>query len=263
METKVLAFRTWDDLVFAYRNKAYGAYAIRRAYSRRLLLGVGVSTMLMATLLLSPNIVSWLRGDVMPEKPVIFEYITSGHTVLPPPIIPRIHPPAGTAPARIRNTNTTIRVVTEPVDVPPAVVDTEPVLTDDTGTGDGGFVEGAGTVVTDIPVVETPIIKDPVSFAEVMPVYDGGMKALIKFIKENLDYPPSARRIGVDGTVFVSFVVNGDGTVSQVTVMRGIHKACDAEAARVISIMPGWKGGKQNGNPVAVRMVLPIKFNLQ
>ena len=83
-----------------------------------------------------------------------------------------------------------------------------------------------------------------------------------KFIAKNLRYPPSARRMGVDGTVYVSFVVGKDGTINDVKVLRGISADCDKEAVRVVQMMPPWKPGKQNGKAVFVRFNLPIKFKL-
>jgi protein TonB len=68
--------------------------------------------------------------------------------------------------------------------------------------------------------------------------------------------------MGIEGIVYVSFLILGDGTVTDVKVLRGIHTDCDKEAVRVISKLPGWSGGKQGGIPVSVRMVLPVKFKL-
>lgn len=86
---------------------------------------------------------------------------------------------------------------------------------------------------------------------------------MMKFIQKKMRYPSIARQQEIQGTVFVSFVVNGDGTISDVVVIRGIHPDCDKEAIRVVSLLPGWMGGKHNGNPVAVKMVLPITFSLK
>jgi TonB family protein len=69
--------------------------------------------------------------------------------------------------------------------------------------------------------------------------------------------------MGIEGTIYISFVVNGDGTVTHVSILRGIHPQCDAEAMRVVGLLPDWIGGKQAGMPVNVKMVLPIKFSLQ
>jgi protein TonB len=97
---------------------------------------------------------------------------------------------------------------------------------------------------------------------EQQPEFQGGYEAMMNFIKKNMRYPASARRMGVDGTVYVSFVVSKDGSISEVKTIRGISADCDKEAMRVVSMMPPWRPGKQNGKPVFVRFVLPIKFKL-
>jgi protein TonB len=152
-------------------------------------------------------------------------------------------------------------VVSAPVvDVPE---NNEPVVSSAEGatTGTDIPLEGDATGMADIPVV-VPVEPKEVLIAEVMPVYEGGYAEMLRFLQSKLRYPARARRMGIEGTVYVQFVVNGDGTVRSVSVLRGISAACDEEAARVISMLPGWNGGRQNGNPVAVRMVLPVKFSL-
>lgn len=86
---------------------------------------------------------------------------------------------------------------------------------------------------------------------------------MMKFIVKHTRFPSSARRLLTQGTVFVSFVVNSEGNVVDVKVVRGISADCDKEAARVIASMKGWKAGMQNHRAVSVRMTVPIKFQLQ
>jgi protein TonB len=88
------------------------------------------------------------------------------------------------------------------------------------------------------------------------------MEAMMKFIIKNLKYPAQARRMGTEGRVFIGFVVNADGHITDVASIKGISVDCDKEAARVISMMPNWKPGKQNGRAVRVRFVLPVNFKL-
>jgi len=92
--------------------------------------------------------------------------------------------------------------------------------------------------------------------------FDGGFEAMAKFIAKNMKYPAQARRMGVEGSVFVSFVVDKEGNISDPQVLKGISADCDKEAIRVVKAMPPWKPGKQNGKPVKSRFVLPIKFRL-
>ena len=79
---------------------------------------------------------------------------------------------------------------------------------------------------------------------------------------ENLRYPPRAARMGIEGRVFVEFIVEKNGSLTDINVVKAIGGGCDEEAIRVISTAPRWNPGKQRGNPVRVRMILPIMFRL-
>lgn len=97
---------------------------------------------------------------------------------------------------------------------------------------------------------------------EEQPTFPGGMGAFYKYIADNMKYPDLARRSGVEGRVYVQFVVNKDGSIDAVNVVKGIGAGCDEEAARVIAEAPNFNPGKEGGEPVYVRMVLPIIFKL-
>ena len=97
---------------------------------------------------------------------------------------------------------------------------------------------------------------------EVMPVYPGGEEARIKFIQENIKYPKEALKNNISGTVFITFIIEKDGKITNVKALRGIGGGCDEEAIRVISMMPNWKPGTQRGQAVRVQFNMPIKFNL-
>ena len=97
---------------------------------------------------------------------------------------------------------------------------------------------------------------------EDQPTPQGGMSAFYAYVGKNMKYPSQARRMGIEGKVFVQFVVDKDGSISQVQAIKGIGAGCDEEAVRVLKSAPKWKPGKQRGRPVRVRMVLPITFKL-
>jgi protein TonB len=97
---------------------------------------------------------------------------------------------------------------------------------------------------------------------EVQPIPVGGMRAFYKFVGENLKYPKQAERMSIEGRVFVEFVVEKDGSLTDIKVAKGIGAGCDQEAIRVISQAPNWNPGKQRGRNVRVRMILPIVFKL-
>lgn len=98
------------------------------------------------------------------------------------------------------------------------------------------------------------------TIAEKMPEFDGGQKALNKYLDKNLRYPQIAKDNKIHGTVFVKFVVNEDGSLSDMLVIRGIGGGCENEALRLVQEMPAWQPATQNGKPVKCYFTLPIKF---
>jgi len=120
------------------------------------------------------------------------------------------------------------------------------------------IVEYVPVVVEEAPVQEAEIflvVEDPAAFP-------GGEPARMKFLQENIKYPQIAREMGIQGTVYVTFVVEPSGKLTGVKVLRGIGGGCDEEAMRVVSIMPKWTPGKQRGQAVRVQFNMPIKFVL-
>lgn len=115
-------------------------------------------------------------------------------------------------------------------------------------------------IVSDEP--EEEVADEIFTIVEEQPTPDGGMPAFYDFVRKNLKYPSQARRMGIEGKVFVQFVVDKDGTITDVQAIKGIGAGCDEEAIRVLSKHPKWKPGKQRGRPVRVRMVIPITFKL-
>ena len=106
--------------------------------------------------------------------------------------------------------------------------------------------------------------EDPVyEIVKEMPSYPGGTNALVQYLVTNIKYPQEARTKGIQGKVFVQYIVEKDGSVKQVKVLEGFDSECDAEAVRVVKAMPKWIPGKNDaGEPVRVQFVLPIKFSL-
>lgn len=100
------------------------------------------------------------------------------------------------------------------------------------------------------------------SVVEVMPQYPGGQIAMLKYIMENIKYPKQAMKKGIQGRVVVSFIVEKDGRVSNVRLLRSVESSLDKEAVRVVKSMPKWSPGKQNGKPVRVRFNVPVMFKL-
>jgi TonB family protein len=100
------------------------------------------------------------------------------------------------------------------------------------------------------------------TIAEVMPQFAGGESAMTDFLDKNLHYPKLAMEQGIQGKVWIGFVVDSAGNVKNVEILRGIGGGCDEEAKRVIEIMPSWIPGTQDGKPVTVKFRFPINFTL-
>lgn len=115
-------------------------------------------------------------------------------------------------------------------------------------TSDAGLKKGSG--------------DEPFTFVKQMPEYPGGPEALINFIRQNINYPEIAKRAGIEGKVMVRIIVEKDGSVNEINVIKGIGGGCDQEAVRVCKLIGKWDPGKQDGKNVRVAMVIPIQFKL-
>ena len=111
--------------------------------------------------------------------------------------------------------------------------------------------------------VEPPVIDpDPIDYPDEMPGFIGGDKALYQYLSNNIKYPKIEIKRGVEGRVYVEFVVGKNGEISDIKILRGVSESIDAEAIRVIKAMPNWLPGKQKGRAVKVRYKMPISFKL-
>jgi protein TonB len=113
--------------------------------------------------------------------------------------------------------------------------------------------------------IEEEVVEEAEIFlvVENQPEFPGGEEGRLKYLRDNVKYPDLAKESGIQGTVYVQFVVEPDGRVSNVEVLRGIGGGCDEEAIRVVKNMPKWKPGSQRGRNVRVSYRMPIKFTLQ
>ena len=156
----------------------------------------------------------------------------------------------------------------QPVEVPKQTTQLE-IVEDDVEVDDieiNAEVDQTEVIEEYVPVeVEEEEVSEQEVFTivEEMPSYPGGDVKLYEYLGKNIKYPQIARESGIQGRVFVNFVVEPDGSVSNVKVMRGIGGGCDEEAMRVIKSMPKWKPGKQRGKAVRVTYTIPVVFKLQ
>lgn len=120
------------------------------------------------------------------------------------------------------------------------------------------------TEIEFIEEVEEEVEEEQIfTIVEEMPSFPGGEAALMKYLGKNIKYPAIAKDAGIQGTVYVTFVVNEEGAVKDVQVLRSIGGGCDEEAIRVVESMPKWTPGKQRGKSVKVQYNLPIRFTLK
>ena len=248
----------FDDIIFRDRNRDYGAYDLRRRY------GSTMSVSLVAGLLVGASffLVPYFTSDPVEFQPGRrIDVIAMPDPDLPVPPVPPEAPPAPKAPAEAMNN---VRFV------PPRVV------IDELATGEGlmtaallnrSITDGAATEVIheDFTAVDpvAPVEPKPRVIVQEMPSFLGGNEALLKYIMEHIVYPPDAVANGIQGTVYLRFVVSSTGEVTGVEVTRSVDPLLDSEAKRVVSSLPRWKPGKQDGNPVPVWYSVPVIFVLR
>jgi protein TonB len=266
-------FNKWDsvvapvrnDMVFEDKNKAYGAYDLRRNHNKRVaiaLLITGLSFLFVVSL---PAIIDWIK-NVTEEVEVPVD-ITQVDLTPPPPIDETEPPPPPPPPPPVMET---VKFT------PPVVTDEEvtedppPVQTEETPQISTVTQEGTGNEEIIIPeetgngVVEE-VVEAPMTIVEQMPTFPGGDAEMYKYLAKNIQYPQVEKEAGISGTCYVTFVVEKDGSITDVKVLRGVSggPGCDREAMRVVKSMPPWKPGKQNGREVRVQFNVPIKFSIR
>lgn len=264
MNAKETASIRWDDIVFENRNKAYGAYLIRYIYSKHVVLAVVFTILTFSLVLALPTIIEFFQGKGDVEE-VALKTVKYTDLAPPPPIDKEIPPPPQLdIPPPVK---TIIKFLPPKVTEKEVAEEEEMPTIEEVKKNDVGAetVEGTGDVVFDEPVEEiTKESDEDVIFTvvEQQAEYPGGFAEMSKFVGKNLKYPAAPRRMNIEGSVFVSFVVDKEGNLSDIQIVKGIHADCDKEAIRVVKLMPPWKPGKQNGRAVKSRFVLPIKFKL-
>jgi periplasmic protein TonB len=257
--SNVAVAQNWNDIVFEGRNQSYGAYVLRQLYSKNVAIALGLTLLIVSLLIWGPAVAAMLKGkeEVVeaPKRKLVYTELSA-----PPPIDkPKPPPPQ----IQLPKLQKVIKFVPPKV-VKEQVVEEVPTIEEIKQNEVAAVeVEGPTEVVFEEPVAE--VVEDDnqiFTVVEQQPEFNGGYEAMMNFIRKNVKYPASARRMGVDGTVYVQFVVGKDGSITEVKSIRGISADCDKEAERVVKMMPPWKPGKQNGKPVNVRFVVPIRFKL-
>ena len=267
----------WVDLVFEGRNQAYGAYKLRKGTTKRNIIAIIAVIVLLVigfVILTVKNIVDEQRAKVaitqvteltalnQPKKKA--EVKQKKVEVIPEKVVERVK----------SSIKFTAPIIKKDEEVKPEdEIKTQDQLNESKtaiGTFDvKGNDDANGEVLKAKEVIAQP--EPPkheeeskvFDIVEQMPSFPGGPAALMKFLSENIKYPVVAQENGVQGRVVVAFVVERDGSITDVHIARGVDPSLDKEAVRVVKSMPQWTPGKQNGSAVRVKFNVPVAFRLQ
>lgn len=249
----------FDDIVFESRNKEYGAYKLRKKYSRNVLISLLIATIIMSTAIITPylNAKAAENRAKRAERQVEIKMENldqPNETVAPPPPPP---PPPAEAAQQAKY-------------VPPVVVDSvKPEENVQLMTADEAQIEVKDQEVVEVvaevkeEVQEEDPEATPFVVVEEMPMFPGGDAELLKYIAEHTQYPEIAKENNIQGRVIVRFCVTSKGGVNQVSILKGVDPELDKEAIRVVNSLPAFKPGKQGGKPVPVWYMVPITFTLK
>lgn len=256
----------WVDMVFSGRNQNYGAYVLRKESDKNTNKGILYAIIFFTLAISAPVIVNYIEGLVPKDAEEV--KVVEVNTLEEPPPVDKDQPPPPPAepPPPLKST---VKFV-PPVIKPDEEVPDEPPPTQEdmkekdaavkTEEGDPNGVDASLLESGDGLTGDTG--PEIVTFAEQMPVFEGGEGEMMKFLEKNIDYPPVAKENGIEGRVVLSFIVDKDGNISNIEVMKKLGWGLEEEAVRVVKKMPPWRPGKQNGKPVVVKFMLPIVFKL-
>jgi periplasmic protein TonB len=247
-----------DDLAFEGRNKSYGSYYLRRKYLKYVTSSLAMAIIILVLMAVIPFVVYYFQGSdtILREEDM---YMVD-YTFMPAPdedmsalarSLPKPVQEAEQAPVVVDSIKEPDKKPsTEPLPVDEKTEETP--KTDSAGTGNTKNAPGEGTGS------ETGVY----TIIDVYPRFPGGDEARLYFLRNNIRYPESALKNGIQGVVMLIFIIEQDGSVSDVKVNKGIGGGCDEEAMRVTRIMPRWEPGKRSGRAVRVMVRMPIVFKI-
>lgn len=274
MNTQEYLHAEMDDILFEHRNKAYGAYVLRKSYNKNLQKACFISGLFFLSLFSIPLLAgkNENKSDKLLGTAIMLDEFSK------PDKIEKESPPPVKKMEKVKFKPKIAFVQNRIVDDPKAPDEVLPPTVDDLKGNDPGKVteigdpngisdpgpstSGTGNTI-DNQIIEPAVPNEtPPLFVDQMPQFPDGEAALFRFLKENLRYPALARENNIEGTVYLRFVIGKDGSIQKAVVVRGVEGGCTEEALRVIRLMPKWKPGKQNGRETSVLFTLPIKFVL-
>jgi len=258
----------WIDVVFVDRNKAYGAYDLRKQNPKNTSKALVIGIILFVFLISFQTIVNFISGFI----PKASEKVKITNVVLqpPPPLDKTKPPPPPPEPPKPKVDQVKFP---PPVVKPDNEVKEQPPTVKELEVADPGQKTQKGDpnaeIKIDEPVgnsdVKQVTEEDPnkiFTAVEQEPSFPGGIEKFYAYLGRNIHYPAVAKENNVQGKVFLTFVVERDGSLTDIKVLRGIGSGCDEEAVRVLKAAPKWKAGIQNGRPVRVQYNVPITFTL-
>lgn len=270
----------WVDLIFEGRNKEYGAYKLRKQTPKRNIQSI-IAIAILAVLFVGFYVAksAYDQYQMSHQKN---DQITELSTLNQPKKEAKVERKQIEQPKEkevVKEVKSSIKftapVIKKDNEVKPEeemktqdqLMDTKTAIgaLDVKGNSDQGEIMKVTQRVADEPVKEDkPEVENKVfDVVEQMPSFPGGPSALMQYLSNNVKYPVVAQENGVQGRVVVSFVVERDGSITDVKVVRSVDPSLDREASRVVSSMPKWIPGKQNGSPVRVKYNVPVSFKLQ
>ena len=272
----------WVDMVFAGKNKEYGAYQLRKGTSGR---NIKAILILIIAAALVGGFLAWkvIEQKQAEEQQAYMEAMelaklqeqAKKEKKKPEPIKPKVEQKKEIPVARETQKFTAPVIKKDELVKEENQVKQMDQLDDKVAVGtenkEGVKDRTVEAVRNDIAVAAPPpppapkpeVANKVFDVVEEMPSFPGGQGALMAFLSSNIKYPVVAQENGVQGRVIVGFVVEKDGSISDVKVMRSVDPSLDREAQRVVKAMPKWKPGKQNGSAVRVKYTVPVVFRLQ
>lgn len=244
----------FDEIIFENRNREYGAYDLRKHYKSVTSLSVLIGAFIGISLVLS---LSFTVKDPEDKTETLIGPITLSNYI--PMDIPLPEP--AKMPQGLENVMRNLK----PVITEDTMDDSGHMLIMDDLTEKGTDGNVNDTVIKIIPVDDpvVPADSEPRIFVQEMPEFPGGNEALLATIAGNLKYPEEAIGNSIQGKVILKFVIEADGSVGRIEILRGVDANLDREAARVIGTLPRFKPGRQNGVAVPVWFTIPVSFQLK
>lgn len=259
----------FDYIVFEDRNKEYGAFHLRKYYKNSVLTGFIVAALVFTSTLSAPLIYTRYLGEkpVQDEDKVIVVDMLAIEDLFVPPSPPEEEeikqPEKPVETATVKNLELEVKPDTEVQneEAPP----TDEELTDKQSGAETKEGSDIVQVAPDPEPVPEPKPEPPKieTWAPEMPEFPGGPSQLLKFFSNYLEYTERAEAKGIQGTIRVSFVVNIDGTITDVKIVKGLGYGLDEQVLKAFKRMPKWKPARKGGKAVPLRMVSPVVFTLE